>query len=96
MKSKILHGIGCSNVTKWEELVDVEQLWLWLQGQLIPSVYYEDSPGSGLGNVLGYNYLIGTIQLRQVTHGNGNDQHDVGQRGRCESGPQVALPPQIG
>eukprot|EP00290_Baffinella_frigidus_P003735 CAMPEP_0180176054 /NCGR_PEP_ID=MMETSP0986-20121125/37068_1 /TAXON_ID=697907 /ORGANISM="non described non described, Strain CCMP2293" /LENGTH=171 /DNA_ID=CAMNT_0022128611 /DNA_START=88 /DNA_END=600 /DNA_ORIENTATION=- len=50
----------------WQEIRDEEGLWSWIEGPLLQVLYEEDTPMSGVGNLLGYNGIINGVRLRQV------------------------------
>jgi hypothetical protein len=50
----------------WEDVHSIEELWGWMEGPLLAVAYDEDTPGSGVGNVLGYAGLCNGIRVRQV------------------------------
>jgi hypothetical protein len=50
----------------WAEVNTLEELWGWIEGPLLSAAYDEDTPRSGVGNVLGYSGLCNGIRIRQV------------------------------
>lgn len=50
----------------WEDIDSIEELWGWMEGPLLVAAYDEDTPGSGVGNVLGYAGLCNGMRVRQV------------------------------
>jgi hypothetical protein len=51
----------------WGEVRDIEGLGRWLQGPMLDALYEEDTPLSGVGNILGHNGIINGVRLRQVS-----------------------------
>jgi len=50
----------------WGDINSVEELWGWMEGPLLAATYDEDTPRSGVGNVLGYAGLANGMRVRQV------------------------------
>ena len=50
----------------WRDVSSLTELWGWMEGPLLAAAYNEDTPRSGVGNVLGYAGLLNGIRVRQV------------------------------
>jgi hypothetical protein len=50
----------------WPDVISLEELWGWMEGPLLAAAYDEDTPRSGVGNVLGYNGFCNGLRVRQV------------------------------
>eukprot|EP00961_Rhodomonas_salina_P117410 1580463-Rhodomonas_salina.3 len=57
-----------TNITEmtWQDATTVEHVWDWMVGPLLDVIYDEDTPGSGVGNILGVNGLLYGVRIRQV------------------------------
>ena len=52
--------------TSWTSVSELSQLWNFLEKDLTEMVYGHYFPGSDNGTILGYNYILNSIQLRQI------------------------------
>jgi hypothetical protein len=50
----------------WRDVSSLTELWGWMEGPLLAAAYDEDTPRSGVGNVLGYSGLLNGLRVRQV------------------------------
>ena len=58
--------LGGERSVAWADVSSLEELWGWMEGPLLSAAYDEDTPGSGVGNVLGYSGICNGIRIRQV------------------------------
>mmetsp|Transcript_38922 Transcript_38922/g.90756 ORF Transcript_38922/g.90756 Transcript_38922/m.90756 type:complete len:818 (+) Transcript_38922:129-2582(+) len=65
MSEKILYAKTADDIA-WMDIRDVDSLWEWIRGPLIDVVYNDNTPGSKEGALLGYDYIINGVRIRQV------------------------------
>jgi hypothetical protein len=51
---------------QWEEIHDIATLWEWIRNPLLDLLYKNQPPGGREGALLGYDYILNGIRLRQI------------------------------